>query len=138
MDKLDIYIRRTITHGAEHALYLRQMLRRFLDDVFLKWKKSMGDSAELLQDINSLDPKIKFTLEKGNSVPFLDVRFTLKEDNTLNTDIFYKATDSHNYVPFFSFHPHRTLTNIPYSLARRICTIISDENVQDQRLEELT
>ena len=95
----------------------------------------MGDSDELLRDMNSLDPKIKFTLERGNSVPFLDVHFSLENDNSLSTDIFYKATDSHNYVPFFSFHPHRTLTNIPYSLARRICTIVSDVNVRDKRLE---
>lgn len=59
-------------------------------------------------------------------------------DNSLSTDIFYKETDSHNYVPFYSFHPRRTLTNIPYSLARRICTIVSDVHVRDNRLRELS
>ena len=41
-------------------------------------------------------------------------------------------------MPFYSFHPRRTLTNIPYSLARRICTIVSDAEVRDIRLMELT
>ena len=80
---------------------------------------------------------IRFTLESGDSLPFLDVRFTLKPDNSFDTDIYYKETDSHNFVPFFSFHPRKTLTNIPYSLARRICTIVSDPYKCDERLHEL-
>ena len=113
------------------------MFRRFLDDIFIKWKLSLGDPLELLREINSLDPKINFTQEIGISLPFLDVRFSLNPDNSLSTDVFYKATDSHNYVPFYSYHPHKTLTNIPYSLARRICTIVSDNDQRDLRLMEL-
>ena len=111
------------------------MLRRFLDDIFLKWRLSLGDPYELLRQMNSLD--LKFTIESGTKVPFLDVEFTLRNDNSLETDIFYKETDSHNYVPFYSFHPRRTLTNIPYSLARRICTIVSNTLVRNICLKEL-
>ena len=127
-----------VTHGDDYVVYLLKMLRRFLDDVFLKWKLSLGDPQELLQVMNNLDPKINFTMEQGRKVPFLDVEFTLMSDNSLSTDIFYKETDSHNYVPFYSFHPRRTLTNIPYSLARRVCTIVSDTCVRDKRLKELS
>ena len=87
--------------------------------------------------MNSLNVKIKFTIESGKKVSFLYVEFTLRNDNSLETDIFYKETDSHNYVPFYSFHPQRTVTNIPYSLARRICTIVSNTGVRDTRLKEL-
>ena len=89
-------------------------LCRFLDDVFIKWKKSLGDPMDLLSALNNVDSKITFTMETGNSVPFLDIRFLLKEDGSLETDIYYKETDTHNFVPFNSFHPHKTLTNIPY------------------------
>ena len=123
--------------GDDFALYLMKMFRRFLDDIFIKWKTSFGSPEDLLQEMNNLDPKITFTMEKGNDVPFLDVKFSLNHDNTLSTDIFYKETDSHNYVPFYSFHPHRTLTNIPYCLARRICTIVSNSELRDVRLKEL-
>ena len=85
-----------ITHGDDYVVYLLKMLRRFLDDVFLKWKLSLGDPQELLQVMNNLDPKINFTMEQGRKVPFLDVEFTLMSDNSLSTDIFYKETDSHN------------------------------------------
>ena len=32
---------------------------------------------------------------------------------------------------------HDFVTNIPFSLARRICTIVENENVKEQRLKEL-
>ena len=133
----ELYERRLNTHGESHAAYLKLMLKRFLDDVFLKWKCALGDPRELLREMNSLDPSINFTMEKGKSLPFLDVSFSLNSKNQLDTDIYYKKTDSHNYVQFFSFHPHKTLTNIPYSLARRICTIVSDPITRDKRLQEL-
>ena len=122
---------------VKNTIYLKKMLRRFLDDIFIKWKSSLGDPHDLLNEMNSLDPKINFTMDIGKKVPFLDVEFTLQDNGSLSTDIFYKETDAHNYVPFYSFHPHRTLTNIPYTLARRICTIVSDSTVRNYRLEEL-
>ena len=113
------------------------MLRRFFDDIFIKWRLSLGDPNNLLRMMNDLDSKINFSMETGKTLPFLDVSFSLTATNTMETDIYYKETDSHNYVQFFSFHPHKTLTNIPYSLARRICTIVSNSTIRDHRLEDL-
>jgi hypothetical protein len=59
-----------------------------------------------------------------DDIPFLDVRFNLNIHKSLSTDIYYKETDTHNYVPFFSFYLHKTLSNIPYTLARHICTVL--------------
>ena len=76
-------------------------------------------------------------MEIGTTVPFLDVMFNVEQDGTLSTDIYYKETDSHNFVPFNSHHPRKTLTNIPYSLARTICTNTSNTARRDYRLAEL-
>ena len=133
----ETYERLSVSKGTEYADYVRLMLRRFLDDVFLKWRDSLGDPMELFHLLNNIDEKINFTIEMGNSIPFLDVRFTLGTNGTLETDIYYKPTDTHNYVQFGSFHPHKTLTNIPFSLARRICLIVSDSDTRDHRLQEL-
>ena len=124
------------TQSVEYAEYVQKMLRRFLDDIFLLWKKSLGDPNSFFDVLNNIEPKIKFTMEQGKKIPFLDICFEL-DSNGLSTDIFYKETDTHNYVQFGSFHPHKTLTNIPYSLARRICVIVSDSERRNQRLEEL-
>ena len=124
------------TKGTEYSAYIQHMLKRFLDDVFLKWKSSLGDIQEFFDVLNNVDEKINFTIESGKKIPFLDVCFELK-GNVMETDIYYKPTDTHNYVQFGSFHPRKTLTNIPYSLARRICVIVSNLDTRDVRLDEL-
>lgn len=87
--------------------------------------------------LNDLDPDIKFTLEKNSTeIPFLDVLVKKKNDK-ISTDIFYKSTDTHQYLHFGSSHPRHIKRAIPYNLARRICTIVSDEETRNQRLNEL-
>ena len=51
-------------------------------------------------------------------------------------DIYNKPKDSKRYVPFTSNHPQHCLTNILFSLARRICTIVENENVKEKRIKE--
>ena len=41
------------------------------------------------------------------------------------------------YLNFKSCHPKHTKVNIPFSLARRICTIVSDISVRNVRLKEI-
>ena len=125
------------TKSVEYADYIKKMLERFLDDVFLKWRMSLGDPKEFFDVLNNIEEKIKFTMETGKRISFLDVQFILKDDGHLSTDIYYKPTDTHNYVQWGSFHPHKTLTNIPFSLARRLIIIVSDDYVRNFRYDEL-
>ena len=48
-----------------------------------------------------------------------------KDNNVLVTDLYYKTTDTHQYLYYTSNHPRHTKNNIHYNLARRICTIIN-------------
>lgn len=61
----------------------------------------------------------------------------MKDNTNISTDLFYKKTDSHQYLLFNSCHPAHTKRNIPFNMARRICTIVSDEERRNKRLEEL-
>ena len=47
------------------------------------------------------------------------------------------GTDSKRYVPFTSNHPRHCLTNIPFSLGRRICTIVENKNVKEKLFKEV-
>lgn len=111
---------------------------RFLDDCFVIWRSEYG-TAEILDDIlNDLDNSIKFTKEASKtSLNFLDVTVYVGQDNKIHTDIFRKHTDTMSYVPFTSAHPYHVLKNIPYTLARRVRTIVSEENVRHKRYDEL-
>jgi len=123
--------------GDTYALYVEKNWKRFLDDCFIYWPDHLGNVTEFLQILNSMHPKLQFTMNISKTeIPFLDI-LLLNKDGHIETDIYYKATDSHNYVPFSSCHPHHTKLNIPYSIARRICTIVENDEKCDQRLGEM-
>ena len=67
---------------------------------------------------------------------FLDIKMIVKGEKII-TDIFYNVTGTLNYVPFKYAHPKRTLLNIPYNLARRLCTIVDERMTLEQRLSKL-
>ena len=97
--------------------------------------------------LNAMDPAIEFTLEESESIlmkgkkaerlNFLDISVMLDEEGTTHTDIYYKPTNSHDYLHHDSFHPEHTLNNIPFCLAKRIIVFCSDEETMEQRLGEL-
>ena len=66
-------------------------------------------------------------MEKSQSrLPLLDIMIN-KSGTKVWMDIYNKPTDSKRYVSFTSNHPRRCLTNIPFSLARRTCTIVEND-----------
>ena len=69
-------------------------------------------------------------------LPFLDIMIN-KSGTKIWMDIYNKPTDSKRYVSLTSNHPRHCLTNIPFSLARRICTIFENQNMKEQRFKEL-
>jgi hypothetical protein len=58
-------------------------------------------------------------------------------DLDIETDIFYKTTDTKQYLSYDSCHPRHTKNAVPYNLARRICTIVSNIPIKNERLKEL-
>ena len=44
------------------------------------------------------------------------------------TDIYYKPTDTQQYLHFKRYHPQNCIKSIPHTLARRLHTIITDKN----------
>ena len=122
----------------DYCLYIIKWWKRFIDDCFILWKKS--ENLQLFEELlNTLHSLIKFTKEEGDAnIPFLDILVIKTEQGTIETDIFYKKTNAHRYLAFESTHPHKTKRNIPYTLAKRIIRIVSNEEHQQQRLLELS
>ena len=80
---------------------------------------------------------MQFAMEKSQTrLHFLDILIN-KSGAKIWMGIYNKSPDSKRYVPFTSNHPQHCLTNIPFSLARRICTIVKNENVKEKRFKEL-
>ena len=60
-----------------------------------------------------------------------------RDGTKIATDIYYKPTDSKQYLFFNSCHPKHTKTSIPFSLADRIRSIVTNEETLKIRLDEL-
>ena len=65
-------------------------------------------------------------------LPFLDI--LIKNENGEIIDIYQ---DTQQYLHFNSHHPQNCLKSTPYTLAWRICTIITNKKLRKFRLKEL-
>ena len=111
-------------YRTQPVLYLR-----FLDDIFLIWQHTDIELDAYAAYLNNCIPSIKFTMEKSKkSVNFLDTIVKIV-DNKIETDLYCKPTDAHNYLLYTSAHPKKCKDSIPYSQflrIRRICSQIAD------------
>ena len=71
-----------------------------------------------------------------DAIPFVDILIKRNNDK-IWMDIYYKPTDTHRYLPFFSNHPKDCKKNIPFTLARRISTIAENTEAKMKHLENL-
>ena len=107
---------------------------RFLDDFFHKWLENF-DIKQFYDLINSLDEDLKFIFENpSRTFNFSDIQLKIV-NNTLVFDIYYKPTNSFNYLTYSSCPPSHTKYNIALSLAKRIINIVT--NIREKRLSEL-
>ena len=119
---------------------------RFMDDGFSPWPDD-ADINIFINLLNDLHPSIKLTLEAATKsvtdgvgtqkLNFLDITIILHETGHIETDIFYKATNSHEYLRYDSHHPQHIKDNIPYNLAKRIIVFCSNSDTEQLRLTEL-
>ena len=124
-------------YGTAYSNYIRNVLKRFIDDCFVLWKRMYGDIMVLFNTMNSMNSQIQYTIEiQQREIPFLDV-LVIKNGTSLQTDVYFKQTDTHNYLPFHSCHPRGTKHNIPYNLALRLQMLVSDTKQREVRFQEL-
>ena len=92
---------------------------------------------DFLKYLNKNHPTIKFISERSTtSAPFLDVNIQL-HNGKIETDLFCKPTDKHQYLLHSSSHPYHTKKSIPYSLALRLRRICSTDEFFERRSAEL-
>ena len=64
-------------------------------------------------------------------------KIILHENNSGETNIYYKPTNPHDYLPYDSSHPEPSKKNILYNLAKRIIVFVSNPEKVIICLEEL-
>ena len=106
--------------------------KRYMDDGIVFLPTNM-EKEDFLKYLNAMNPSIIFTLEiteqilwnngRVEKVDFLNLTIIMHENGYIETDIYYKITNAHDYVHYDSFHPSHTLNNVPYNLAKRIIMV---------------
>lgn len=85
---------------------------RYLDDIFFLWPGDLTSLKEFEIYLNTIIPDIKVTLDFSETeINFLDTT-VYKKDNTLQTRVFFKPTDTHQLLQTDSFHPRHTFKGI--------------------------
>ena len=124
--------------GFRVANYFWGNYQRFLDDGIILWDKRLCDFNLVFEILNSMDPNIKFTLEKSDQeLKFLDI-LIYKTPLGFKTVVKGKETDSDTFLHFTSSHPRHCKENIPFSMARRVKTLTDDTELAAQEMVKLS
>ena len=104
-----LYVQTEIKYGNEFTRYIKDNWKRFLDDCFILWTTGEGNLKTFHSVLNELHSDLKFTMEYSNErLHFLDV-LLIKSNNRISTDIFFKETDSKQYLNFYSYENKHTV-----------------------------
>ena len=99
------------------------------------------NSKTLLTLFLYFHPALQFTLhellpKRNYGKPFLDINLLISEDR-IKISVFYKETDTHDYLHFSSFHPDHCKRAIPYSQflpLRRLCSDNDDFLIKSREM----
>ena len=118
-------------YTPEETRLIIQAFLRYVDDGFMFWPSSL-DINIFVGILNSLNPSLKYTVERGviegskESITFLSVRVTLHNKRRIETELFYKETNNHHYLEYDSFHAQHVRDNVPYGFFKKIIVFTSD------------
>ena len=110
---------------------------RYINDIFVLWTHGETQLQLFLDHINNYHHTIKFTADwSSDAVSFLDTRVSLMNQQ-LETDLYCKPTNTHQYLQWNSCHPRHCKMSIPYSQVLRIRWICSQDTDFHHRTREL-
>jgi hypothetical protein len=102
---------------------------RYMDDIILIFDSNHSNTQKILNDFNSLHPKLLFTAEteKDHTLNFLDISI-LRTPTNMRTAIFRKPTFTDTIIPFTSNHP----TNHKYATVKFLYNRLDTYNLQQE------
>lgn len=109
----DIYLTE-FDETAMNGFHVKPLLYfRYLDDVFFLWPSDLHTLKQFETFLNAQIPDIKITFEHSDKeINFLDTTIYIDNNNTLQTKVFFKSTDTHQLLHKKSFHPQHTFAGI--------------------------
>ena len=121
-------------YGELLAEYIKENWYRFQDDCYTALRNSQICLEELLLTLSSINPSIQFTIEYSkDQIPILDTLIK-RNENGIRIDLYHKPIDTKTPIDTYGHHCKR---NIPFCLARKICSIAENNTEKLKNLENL-
>ena len=130
---------------AETTQAIIDYFYRFMDDGTTLFPADVDEDV-FLELINSMHPSIQYTMERAETfiengslvqkLVFLSLTIFLDDEGNIWTDVYYKPTNTHDYLHFNSHHPDHIKKNIPHVLSKRIMVLSTkEESVRNNLLD---
>lgn len=138
----NIYMAKWEKECFQKSNQLPEAYYRYLDDIWGIWNHSWEDLERFTTILNNHHPSIKVKLTwDRKQIIFLDT-VIFKGENFLKTGkldskIYFKTTDSHQFLHKHSFHPKHTFTGILKAQLTRFNRICSNTTDRDQATQTL-
>ena len=122
----DNYVEQQICE--QYTGFIPQLHTRCIDDIVGAASCQRDELENFIDFVSNFHPPLQFTSTiTETELPFLDINLRISEER-IQTSIFYKETDTHNYLHFSSFHPDHCKRAIPYSQLLRLRQLCSDDD----------
>ena len=111
---------------------------RFVDDTWVI--QQQAHKQLFLDDINSIDPSIKFTVEgnkENGAIPFLDILVKPEADNSLSIRVYCKPTHTDQYLQWDSHHSLSAKYSVIGTLTHRAKSVCTTTGLLDEGLQHL-
>jgi hypothetical protein len=108
--------------------------KRYVDDTNIKWPHGKKELDKFFEHLNGISEDIKFTmeLEDNNSIPFLDILMTRKQDGTIEHKVFRKKTHTDSYLHAQSHHHPSQKMGVLNTMAIREARISDKEHLKEE------
>ena len=93
-----------------------------------------------MDHINSIDPRIKFTVEcnqENGAIPFLDTLVKPDADNSLSIRVYCKPTHTDQYLHWDSHHSLSAKYSVIGTLTHRAKSVCTTPGLLDEELQHL-
>ena len=110
------------------------------------WKRNVDDvicldqADKLQQHMNTVDPMGSLVFSrnmKNNSVPFLDTKFTRKEDGSVKSTVYRRKTNIDHCLNCASHHPKHQKLAVVRTFMNMCETITTEEGDKKEEMEHL-
>ncbi|GJQ65329.1 hypothetical protein Trydic_g7445 [Trypoxylus dichotomus] len=134
----ELYMEFLESRALDAAAQKRLCWYRYVHDTFVVWPHGADALGEFLQHLNSIHPRIQFTmeLEKDGQLPFLGVLVNRNRDGALGHRVYRKPTHTDRYLHYNSNHHPKQKRAVIKMLVDRAARICEHQHIE-QELQHL-